>query len=210
MFEWFGIWSKIKSGLEDYAAAHAYRLMGKLKALRASTTNDLAELIADSETFRSMGIPKAWTRDRISDANDAEAKMELHSIPVSHISTSPVLAAALAQKLTANIDLNAARNVLGVSTQDWSNFLASYAGSFVKYATPIALSKLVDAGTKVYGDELIVAIAEGEAYKVDGVDGYHDMVKFFRIPSYADRTTETRRARRLWKRRLNITYQRNI
>ena len=35
-------------------------------------------------------------------------------------------------------------------------------------------------------------------------------VGFRRIPSYADRTTETRRARRLWKRRLNITYQRNI
>lgn len=210
MFEWFGVWSKIKGELKGCATSQAYKLMAKLKALKASTTSDLAELIADSNTFRSMDIPKAWTLDRILDTNDPDAKIEFHSIPVSYISTSPVLVASLADKLKSNVELGAARNTLGVSDQDWSNFLASYAKLFVKYATPIALTKLADASTKIYVDELVLAIAKGEAYTLDGMAGYHDMVKLFRIPNYADQRAEIRRARRLWKRRLDITYQRNV
>jgi hypothetical protein len=210
MFEWFGVWSKIKSSLGKYAKGKVSKLLSKLKDLRASTTNDLAELIADSDTFRAMGINKTRTRDRIADPRDTDAKLELSTIPVSFISSSGVLATALATKLGANVDMNAARNTLGVSNQEWSDFVARYAASFVEYATPIALAKLIDSEAKVYGGEAVLAIAENEAYKVNGVDGYHDMVKFIDIPSYRDRKTEIKKARTLWNRRKGTTYTRNV
>lgn len=210
MFEWFGIWSKIKGSLSSYARSEVRKLFSKLKDLRASTTSDLAGLVADSETFRAMGVPKARTRDRIVDPRDDSVDLELFTIPVSFISSSEVLARALSRKLDANLELNATRNALGITDEEWSPFLAKYAAAFVEYATPIALSRLIETEANVYAGEAILAIAEGEAYTVNGKDGFHDMVKFVDIPGYRDRKSELRKARSLWDRRRKLTYTRNV
>jgi hypothetical protein len=209
MFKWFGVWSKIKGSLGEYARGHVRKLLSKFKNLRASTTQDLADLIADSATFRAMKIPDVRTTDRIDDPR-ANAKLELFTVPVSFISSSQVLAQKLSERLATNVDLSAARNALGISDEEWPRILTTYAASFVHYATPIALLKLIETEAQLYSDWTILAIAEGEAYNVNGEAGYHNMVKFVSIPSYRNRRDELRTARRLWNRRRTLTYMRNV
>jgi hypothetical protein len=63
----------------------------------------------------------------------------------------------------------------------------------------------------MYGNEVIIAIEDGEAYSLNGRAGYHDMVKFCPLGA-GDRGAQIRSARRLWKKRADAgySYERNI
>lgn len=212
MFDWLwgGPWSGLKKALGSYAKTKAFKALSVLKGLRASTTSELADLLAATSTLNSMKLIAARTRDKLSDPKNPSVSLELRTVPMDFFTESTILANLLATGLRENVDLNALRNKLGVTAPEWEGFLDTYASSFVKYFAPLAIRKLVDNDVKVFGTELIVAVAEAEAYKVGGVEGFHDMVKFFDIPTYKNRETEINAVRKLWKRRHDITYGKNI
>lgn len=204
MFEWFGVWSNIKKALSGHAKDKAYKLLSKLKAARASTVSDLAALLAESGTFKKARFSEKWTVDELEDPKDSHPKITLHTLPMSTLSESAVLAGILAEKLVSNTDLRAAKNSLGISDIDWNNFVKTYSKSFVKYAMPMAIDKLQNNDIPVYIDEFVIAVAKGEAYKVGSAESYHDMVKFHRG------ATDLKRAKNYWKRRFDITYKKNV
>jgi len=212
MFDWLwgGPWSALKKALGSYAKTKAFKALSVLKDLRASTTSELADLLAATDTFLEMKLSAARTLDKLTDPKNSAVTLELRTVPMKFFTESPVLANLLATKLKASTELNALRNKLGVVPQEWDDFLDTYATSFVKYFAPLAIRKLIDNDSKVYGNELIVAVAEAEPYRIGGVDDYHDMVKFFDIPTYKNRETEIKAVRKLWKRRQDITYRKNV
>lgn len=212
MFAWLWgrAWSALAEALGGQAKTRASKALSALRGLRESITNELAQLIGDSGSLGAMGFLPAATRDGLGDPHNPDSRIELQTVPMEFFSKSPVLAKKLAAKLKSDVDLGALKNKIGATTDEWNSFLDQFASAFVEFYAPRAIQQLVESGATFYGNDLVVAVAEGEGYKLNGVDGYHDMVKIFAIPGYKNRDDEVKRARRLWKRRTAATYRRNL
>lgn len=186
----------------------ARKLLSNLKDLQSATLNDACDAIADSQTFQNVGIPAKLTTDRILQREDATNFVELSTVPIETLSTSPILAQALASKLKTNVPLKAAANELGV---DLNNLLTKYCPAFLKHAMPQIIQRLIDDHKSLYAGYVVVALAEAEAYELGGDARRRDMVKFF-SPSARNSADEIQRATKFWNKRSSsgYDYKRNI
>lgn len=210
-FDWFSPWRAIKKEAAKYASGRLRKLLSTLKSERDAALSVLRSVLSEPKTMLAMKLIEQRTQDRIT-RTGAKDLLTLYSVPVSTFAESQVVARSLAAQLASNVELDAARNALGVSPDDWKNFVANYSTTFVRFATRRALDDLCAATSPMYGDEVIIVIADGEAYSLNGRTGNHDMVKFCRVGNGADRDAQIRSARRLWKKRADAgyEYERNI
>ena len=212
MFVWLLLWRRINKEAVGYASGKLHALLSELKTIRGSTLADLRSVIADVATYNQMKLPLIRTRDRVSRKGAPAESLYLDSLPVAELAKSRAVSGALASRLAANVDLLAARNALGIPAADWTRFLNDYSRTFLKYAVRRALEELQASSETLYGKEVIVAIADGEAYTLNGVANYHDMIKSYVVRDLANGREELRLAHRLWKKRndAGYVYERHI
>jgi hypothetical protein len=210
-FDWFRPWHAIRKEAAKYASGNLRKLLSTLKSKRDATLAELRSVLSDTGTMLAMKLIQHCTQDRIT-RSGARDFLTLYSVPVSTFAESQVVARSLAARLISNVELEAAKNALSVSPDHWKNFVAEYSAAFVRFATRRALDDLCAATSSMYGDRVIIAIADGEAYSLNGRAGHHDMVKFCVVGAGADRDARIESACRLWKKRADAgySYERNI
>src|SRR5207244_1380497 len=125
-------------------------------------------------------LPLLMTTDKIA-SDDARESIRLSSLPVSALSGSTVVADGLAERLLRNSELRALKSRLHIPDDEWTDFLRKYAGTFVKFGARSVLNDLKRGANDVYGDYVIIAIEDGEAYELAGVDDFRDMIKFYKV-----------------------------
>jgi len=210
MFGWLGLSNAIKKEASRYAKGQLRKLLKPLEAKRTAALEDLRSVLSDSRTFLAMNLAGLRTTDQIR-AKPKES-VALYTIPVSAFANSPIVANALAAKLVTNVELEAARNDLGFSTDAWKAFVVQYSATFVRFATRRVLKELCKAREPVFGGEVVLAIVDKEAYVLNGKAGHHDMIKFYVAGTGADRDARIKVAQRLWARRnsAGYKYDRNV
>lgn len=211
MFGLFSDWSlsrAISKQVGSLLDKQARKLLSNLKDLQSTTLNDACDAIADSQTFQKVGIPAKLATDRILRRDDAKDFVELSTVPIDTLSTSSVLAQALASKLKSNVPLKTAANELGVDLDD---LLTKYCPAYVKHAMPQIIQRLIDDRKSLYAGYVVVALAEAEPYELGGDPRKRDMVKLF-IPSARDSAAEIKRATKFWGKRSSsgYDYKRNV
>jgi len=198
------MWSPLETVLKAKLAGKSLQLVSRFKGLLDTTTSDLAETVCQS--FSATGIPSRWSNDEILTAKDKKVQISFHSFPVEWLSSSAVLAAPLQKRLEENVELGAARTTLGVTDAEWKQLLQAYTSEVVRVGVPYALDLMCKHESKFYAGETVLAIAKGEAYRINGIDGYHDLVKTYDPPSTGGGKPALGKARGIWNDRHTSKY----
>jgi hypothetical protein len=207
MFElfWLGLnplWGQLKKVMGERFSGRWLALTGTFKSLLSTSINDLADSI--QETVEENDLWKKWSTDEISLAkDDLEKVLVVKTVPVDAMRMTSAIAEKLKSKLNENVTLGATRNAARIDDKDWQSILHTYSEALLQYGILVALERIRDGDRQLFGS-LIVCIEKNEPYKVNGRDGFFDMVK---LTSPLDGDISVPKARKLWKRRKLAKYK---
>jgi hypothetical protein len=169
-----------------------------LKDQRQMILEDLIKCIL--QYFDTTEVWRYWGEDLIE---HGKSHLELQSIPVAELNCTAI-SNCLGTRLTTNVDLDAARNVNEISDSDWKDIADVAASEILKRFLQTALRMLIEREQifKIQGSSnqyMLLAIEEKEAYIINGISTYADMLKIY--DAGGAEAVPPRKARKLWLRR---------
>jgi len=198
----------VQKPLKNILKRKAGLVLGQFKSLLASMVGTLMRAL-DSEY--GVGIPSHLVRGEIRDvgaARSASAALEVKAFPLEAIVGSTKLVDALITSLKKNDALGATRLKAGIDDEEWSQALSAYGKDVVRMTIPLAIKKLMQSRTPMYGNMVVIDLADSVPMKVRGTPGFHKLVVLFSAPFLdRERTKAVKRAARIWRQRNNGSYE---
>jgi hypothetical protein len=170
----------------------------KLKDQRVSIREYLSECII--QYFESTEVWRYWGEDVIQ---LGRSQLEIQSIPIAELECATI-ADCLAAKMANNRDLDAARNAKEINNGEWKAIADVAASEVLKIGLQTAIRSIIDRerifGVKGSSDRyVLLAIAEKEAYVINGASEYADMLKIY--DSGGVGAAQPKKARKMWLKR---------
>jgi len=170
------LWSAIQKELIKQAGYQFDKFLSKFRGLLSATLDDIIDCIKVPSEERARLFVTAGRDFVINESKDT--KVEFRSIPLAALSNSADLKSCLSQKLYKNIELEALRNSLDISDQDWLAMVDQYTEVVLKHGLKYALKRSIKKHQELSSGDYLVTI-ENEAYVVDGESRYRDMLKLY-------------------------------
>jgi hypothetical protein len=170
----------------------------KLKDQRVSIREYLSECII--QYFERTEVWRYWGEDVIQ---LGRSQLEIQSIPIAELECATI-ADCLAAKMANNRDLDAARNAKEINNGEWKAIADVAASEVLKIGLQTAIRSIIDRerifGVKGSSDRyVLLAIAEKEAYVINGASEYADMLKIY--DSGGVGAAQPKKARKMWLKR---------
>ena len=170
----------------------------KLKDQRVSIREYLSECII--QYFESTEVWRYWGEDVIQ---LGRSQLEIQSIPIAELECATI-ADCLAAKMANNRDLDAARNAKEINNGEWKAIADVAASEVLKIGLQTAIRSIIGRerifGVKGSSDRyVLLAIAEKEAYVINGASEYADMLKIY--DSGGVGAAQPKKARKMWLKR---------
>ncbi len=172
----------------------------KLKDQRVSIREYLSECII--QYFERTEVWRYWGEDVIQ---LGRSQLEIQSIPVAELDCASI-SDCLAAHIANNLDLDAARNAKEINNGEWKAISDVAASEVLKISLQTAIRTIINReqifGVKGSSDQyVLLAIAEKEAYVINGASEYADMLKIY--DSGGVGAAPPKKARKMWLKRLD-------
>jgi hypothetical protein len=192
------LWKQLKAPLKSALADKFSVVGGQFKLLLSSTVDDL--ITAIQSAFFSTDQWKHLADAEVEVRKGKKKSFSYKAFPITSLSESRKIKAALIQRLRQNVKLDAVRTEAGVGEKDWEKTLDAYAGEVLRLGLSIAMSKMIRNEMTIDSAQYVVDLAEAEAIKVQGVSGHHKLVVLFTKYSN-DASSRLKEANKYWKKR---------
>jgi len=203
-FVLWSLWGKLKGPLKSLLSEKFSIVGGQLKALLASTIDDLAGAVHQgffaTDTWRHFAKAEVGKKGK-------QNVIELDLFPLGSITEATKIKDVLVTRLKKNVRLDAVRTEAGVADADWQKVLETYAADVQRLALPLAIKKMVRNEMPFYlEDNYVIDLAELEPIRIKGNAGHHTLVVLYSRPSYRGDAPSVAKAGKIWRHRTNDAY----
>ena len=198
------LWRLLKGPLQVLLKDKFSLVGGQLKALLSSTIDDLVAAVQEQFFATDVWRHMAEGEIRKKGGSYVDKLISVAAFPPDAIINATKIRAALVQRLSENIRLDALRTDAGVTDQEWTKILNSYAQDVLRHAMPFALRRMIKYELALYSSHFMIDIAHLEPIRIKGKAGHHTLVVLYDKPSAGKPSVS--KAKKIWKHRTSSSY----